>query len=88
MTEEADALLVDGVKWSDKGGEIFVTQEAKWSDEPITIGLVNGKPFTMKRPLNEMAMKQLDVGTATALALHDRVQELEARLDRLEGKID
>ena len=64
----------------------FIVTEAKWSEEAITIGLVNGKPFTMHRPLNQMAVKQLDVGTATALALHDRVQELEARLDRLEGK--
>lgn len=66
------------------GEDSFVVEAAKWSDESITIGLVNGKPFTMKRPLNEVAMKQLDVGSATALALHDRVQELERRLERLE----
>ncbi len=65
----------------------FTVESAKWSEEEITIGLVNGKPFTMRRPLNEMAIKQLDVGTATALALHDRVQELETRLDELERKV-
>ncbi|TEU11355.1 MAG: hypothetical protein E3J21_23835 [Anaerolineales bacterium] len=62
----------------------FIAESAEWSDELITIGMINGKPFTMNRPLNEVAMKQLDVGSATALALHDRVQELERRLEKLE----
>jgi hypothetical protein len=79
MTEETDGRvpIVNGS---------IIVAEAKWSEEAITIGLVNGKPFTMHRPLNQMAMKQLDVGMATALALHDRVQELETRLKSLEDR--
>jgi len=63
--------------------DFVMVDEAEWG-EKVTIGMINGKDFTMRRPMNDAAMRELSVAAATALALYDRLVEAEKRLAALE----
>jgi xanthine/CO dehydrogenase XdhC/CoxF family maturation factor len=67
--------------------EILVTgEEAEWG-ERISFGMFLGEQQWILRPLNMTAAKTMDSSHLVAIMLHDRVQELEARLKALENRV-
>ncbi len=62
----------------------FIMAEPKWGEE-VVVGMFCGEEQKIRRPMNQEAINQMDTTPRVVLMLHDRILELEQRLEQVEG---
>ena len=62
----------------------ILMEEAKWGEE-VVVGMFCGEKQTIRRPLNTPAINIMDPSHRIVLMLHDRIMELEERLEQVEA---
>ena len=61
----------------------IIMTEPKWGEE-ILVGMFCGEEQKIRRPMNQEAINQMDTVPRVVLMLHDRILELEQRLEQVE----
>ena len=63
----------------------IIMAEPKWGEE-ILVGMFCGEEQKVRRPMNQEAINLMDTVPRVVLMLHDRILELEQRLEQVEVK--
>lgn len=59
-------------------------EEPKWGEE-VVVGMFCGEAQRIRRPMNQVAINMMDTTPRVVLMLHDRILELEQRLEQVEA---